>query len=325
MIDHDRIFKEIIKTFFLEFVELFLPEVFADLEPDSIEFLDKEVFTDVTTGEKHEADLVVKARLRGQPWFFLFHVEAQANRKELQRFPQRMFTYFARLHESYGLPIYPVVIFTYDAPLYAAPHSYCVEFPSFKVMEFNYRAIQLNRLHWRDFLRHDNPLAHALMAKMKMTKQERVQVKRECLRLILTGKVNPAKMQVLTGFVDTYLQLSEDEDGLIKAQLVDLVPKETFMEWVSPFERWGKIEGLKQGRVEGRMEEALKILLRQYKRRFGLMKDKLETRVRALPLDEIEELSEAFLDFKEATDLPRWLDERVAASDALPKPKRKKQ
>ena len=51
MIDHDRLFKELLTTFFVEFLELFFPEVAAYLEPDSLEFLDKEVFTDVTSGE----------------------------------------------------------------------------------------------------------------------------------------------------------------------------------------------------------------------------------------------------------------------------------
>ena len=46
MIDHDRLFKELLTTFFVEFIELFLPDVAAYLEGDSIEFLDKEVFTE---------------------------------------------------------------------------------------------------------------------------------------------------------------------------------------------------------------------------------------------------------------------------------------
>lgn len=157
MIDHDRIFKELIKTFFLEFVELFLPDVYADLDHETIEFLDKEVFTDVTSGEKHEVDLIAKARFRGQDWFFLFHVEAQADDRK-PPFPRRMFTYFARLHEEHGLPVYPVVIFSYDSPLRPEPTSYRVEFPGFTVLEFNFRVIQLNRLNWRDFLNHPNPL-----------------------------------------------------------------------------------------------------------------------------------------------------------------------
>ena len=41
MIDHDRLFKELLCTFFREFVEAFLPEVATYLEPDSLVFLDK--------------------------------------------------------------------------------------------------------------------------------------------------------------------------------------------------------------------------------------------------------------------------------------------
>jgi predicted transposase YdaD len=316
MTDHDRIFKELLRTFFLEFVELFLPEALVDLEADSLEFLDKEIFTDVTSGEKHEADLLVKARLRGQPSFFLFHVEAQASTRSQPPFPQRMFTYFARLHEGHGLPVYPVVIFSYDAPRSAAPHSYHVEFPGFRVLQFNYRVIQLNRLHWRDFLRQPNPLAHALMVKMQIAPAERAQVKLECLRLSLTGKLNPAKMQMLTGFVDTYLKLSEDEDGWVDAKLAGLVPKEFFMEWITPFERWGEIKGRKAGWLEG----ILAIFSRQYKHRFGVMREQDETRVRALPLAQLEELSEALLDFNEAADLTRWLDEHATEAEAAPKP-----
>jgi hypothetical protein len=57
---------------------LFLPEVLTYLETDSIEFLDKEVFTDVTAGERYEADLLVKAKFQGQETCFLIHVENQS-------------------------------------------------------------------------------------------------------------------------------------------------------------------------------------------------------------------------------------------------------
>jgi hypothetical protein len=38
-IDHDRLFKELISTFFLEFVDLFLPQIAVDIDRDSIHFL----------------------------------------------------------------------------------------------------------------------------------------------------------------------------------------------------------------------------------------------------------------------------------------------
>ncbi len=59
-IDHDRLFKELISTFFVEFIELFFPQVMDYLDRDSITFLDKEVFTDVTEGENLSQVTVVE-------------------------------------------------------------------------------------------------------------------------------------------------------------------------------------------------------------------------------------------------------------------------
>ena len=52
-----------------------------------------------------------------------------------------MFTYFARLYEKYRLPVYPVVVFTYDAPKKAASAQYTVAFPGETVLSFTYRVI----------------------------------------------------------------------------------------------------------------------------------------------------------------------------------------
>jgi hypothetical protein len=55
-IDHDKNFKELIATFFLEFLELFLPEIARTIDPDSIHFLQQEYFTDLVEGEKKIID-----------------------------------------------------------------------------------------------------------------------------------------------------------------------------------------------------------------------------------------------------------------------------
>ncbi len=166
MLDHDRLFKELLTTFFSEFCALFLPEVARDLDGDSLEFLDKEIFTDVTTGARYEADLLVKARYRGQESFFLIHLEHQASKQA--DFNKRMFRYFARLYEKFDLPIYPVVIFSYDKPRLKEPEELRVAFPDLAVLDFHYRVIQLNQLSWRDYVHHQNPVASALMAKMQI-------------------------------------------------------------------------------------------------------------------------------------------------------------
>jgi hypothetical protein len=205
--DHDRLFKELLTVFFMEFVELFLPDAAAYIDPGSIEFLDKEVFTDVTAGETHEADIVVKARFRGQDTFFIIHVENQSSTQT--DFPKRMFAYFARLFEKFGLPVYPVVIFSFDKPMRPEPSRFEVAFPNKRVLEFNYTVIQLNRLPWRRFVNQPNPVACALMAKMKMRPEDRPKVKLECLRLLATLRLDPARSKLIGGFVAIRAGLSE--------------------------------------------------------------------------------------------------------------------
>ena len=91
--DHDRLFKELLRTNFLEFLAIFAPEVLEFLDVSSIEFLDKEVFTDISSSERHEVDLLVKVRFKGRDTFFLIHVENQAT--SWKDFAARMFRYFA--------------------------------------------------------------------------------------------------------------------------------------------------------------------------------------------------------------------------------------
>ncbi|MBD2302567.1 Rpn family recombination-promoting nuclease/putative transposase [Nostoc sp. FACHB-190] len=236
MIDHDRLFKELLSTFFVEFLDLFLPQISSQIDRDSIQFLPQEVLTDVTSGEKKEIDLLAQVRYQGQETCFLIHVENQSYTKK--EFAKRMFKYFARLHEKYDLPIYPVVIFSFDEPLRPEPQHYRVTFGDFNVLEFQFAAIQLNRLSWRDFLTQPNPVAAALMSKMNIPKQERPQVKAECLRLLATLRLDPARMQLISGFVDTYLRLDAAEEQAFQAAIdtMGLTQQEEIMEIVTSWE-----------------------------------------------------------------------------------------
>lgn len=303
MIDHDRLFKELLSTFFLEFVDLFLPDVANFIERDSLAFLDKELFTDVTTGERYEADLVIKLRFKRRETFFLIHIEHQAHKEG--EFSRRMFRYFARLYESHGLPVYPVVVFSYDSPRRAEPTSHRVGFPNKVVLEFNYDVIQLNRLNWRDYLRHPNPVASALMSKMAMTPEERPRVKMECLRLLATLRLDPARMQMISGFIDTYLRLSAEEDKIFQAEVETIIEeeKEGVMEIVTSW--------MEEGIERGKQEEAMALVSRILKRRVRTIDTETENRIRQLDLARIEDLAEALLDFHEPRDLTRWLDENA--------------
>ncbi|HEY9906616.1 MAG TPA: hypothetical protein V6D18_03275 [Thermosynechococcaceae cyanobacterium] len=78
MTDHDRLFKELLSTFFIEFLELFVPAVARTINPDSVEFLPQEYFADLTTGENKAINLLAQVHLAGRSVGFLIHVEAQS-------------------------------------------------------------------------------------------------------------------------------------------------------------------------------------------------------------------------------------------------------
>ncbi len=256
MIDHDRLFKELISTFFAEFLELFLPEVVSQIDRDSIQFLPQEVFSDLTSGEKKEVDLLAQVRYQQQETYFLIHVENQSYSQS--EFAKRMFKYFARLYEKYDLPIYPVVIFSFDEPKRAEASNHSVKFSDLNVLDFNFKAIQLNQLSWRDYLTQQNPVAAALMAKMNIAVEERPQVKAECLRLLITLKLDPARMQLISGFVDVYLRLNAEENQSFKetANRMGLLQEEKYMEIVTSWE----LEGRQKGRQETQEEIAINLL-----------------------------------------------------------------
>ncbi len=307
MIDHDQLFKELLSTFFIEFLKLFFPQVATAIEPDSVSFLPQEYFADLTVGETKIVDLLAQVRLAGQDVGFLIHLEAQATSRT--EFSRRMFFYFSRLHQKYLQAIYPIVVFSFDEPYREEPQQYCVEFDNFKVMEFNFKAVQLNRLNWRDFLSQQNPVAAALMAKMRIDEADRPQVKVECLRLLATLRLDPARTKLISGFVDTYLRLNVQEEQAFQASVGTLegTEREGIMQIVTSWMEQGIAEGEQRGRTEGRTEGERSLILRQLTRRMGLIALTTETQIRSLSLIQLEELGEALLDFSSSADLEQWL------------------
>jgi len=301
-IDHDRLFKELISTFFVEFIELFFPQVMTYLDSESVTFLDKEIFTDVTEGEKYETDLIAQVKFQGQSSFFLVHLEAQSSADN--SFNRRMFLYFSRLHQKFSFPVYPIVIFSYDSPIKEATSEYLVEFPDFKVLQFNYKTIQLNRLNWRDYLNQANPVASALMAKMMIAEKDRPKVKAECMRLLAKLKLNPARMQLISGFVDTYLKLNQIEEIEFKKEVSTFSnpEQESVMQITTSWMEQGIEQGIEQG-----LTREKELVLRQLKRKLGQITPELEIEIKALDIDKVELLGEDLLDFSTVDDLKGWL------------------
>jgi len=222
--DHDQLFKELLRVCFVDFLELFLPEVLEYLDVNSIEFIEQESFSEIIADEKRSVDLLVKARFKGQMTYFLIHVEVQAQKQGWSS--KRMFFYFAIQTYKHELPIYPIALFSWDNPRGAEANQYVVEFPDQRVLEFNFVVIQLNRLNWRDYLNADNAAASALMAKMGVKPAERPKVRAACLRMLIRLKLPRKKWRPITKFIDAYLPLTEAQEKEFDDEIGRFKPRE---------------------------------------------------------------------------------------------------
>ena len=223
-------------------------------------------------------------------------------------FQRRMFFYFAQLHRKYLEPVYPIAIFSFDKPQREEQDKYRVRLPGLDVLEFNFLKIQLNQLNWRDFLKQKNPVAAALMSKMKIDPQDRAKVKVECLRSIATLKLDPARVSILSGFVDSYLNLNRAEEVEFKREVAS-IKKENEKEQVMQIVTSWMEQGIEQGRIEGGKEEALRLVSRVLTRRVGVLDAGANDRLQQLSVSQLENLLDAALDFTQVADLESWFDQ----------------
>lgn len=135
------------------------------------------------------------------------------------------------------------------------------------------------------------------MAKMQIASKDRPQVKAQCLRLLVTLKLDPAKMQLISGFIDTYLNLNELEEQKFRNEIgtIESKEREEVMQIVTSWMR----TGIQQGQVS--------MVMRQLKHKFGEIAPNLEAQIQKLSSPQLEDLSEALLDFEQLEDLTTWL------------------
>ena len=162
-VDHDGSFKQLLTTFFAEFIELFFPEAHNLIDYSNLKFLSQEIITDVTAGEKRFIDILAEVKIKNEEGCVLIHVEPQSYRQ--RHFNRRMFTYFCRLHEKHNKKILPIAVFSHESPL-KEDSSYEVSFPFIQVIRFEFLKVHLKTIPWRTYIKSNNPLAAALLSKM---------------------------------------------------------------------------------------------------------------------------------------------------------------
>ena len=79
---------------------------------------------------------------------------------------------------------------------------------------------------------------------------------------------------------------------------------QVYLDWEAATEARGEV----RGEVRGEEKKALSIVLRLLNRRFGLLDEASEAKVRELSVNQLDDLSEAIFDFSVSADLDRWFN-----------------
>jgi predicted transposase YdaD len=78
-------------------------------------------------------------------------------------------------------------------------------------------------------------------------------------------------------------------------------------DWIEEGRLEGEARGRLEGEARGRAAEATAVALRLLNRRCGTLSEATTARIQALPLEQLEALTEALLEFSGPADLAAWL------------------
>jgi hypothetical protein len=126
----------------------------------------------------------------------------------------------------------------------------------------------------------------------------RPKVKAECLRLLVTLKLDPAKTRLISKFVDTYLRLNATEEKTFQTELdkIGATQKEAIMQVTTSWEERG---------IERERRSLTSLLLEQ---KVGQLPDAISDRISSLSLEQLSVLAIALLNFNSIDDLDQWLE-----------------
>ena len=173
---HDQLFKDRLRGFFYDFLTLFLPEIAAGVDPESVEFLDVQDFTDRPEGGYRVADLVARVRYRDEPpRLVIVHTEVESEPDG--RFPYRLWEYNALLTLRHGPPVVPIGLLPFAVGQGVELASYTEEAFGRKYRRLDYWRISLRGLPAAAYLDGGPALGAALAALMRPPPGGKVELK----------------------------------------------------------------------------------------------------------------------------------------------------
>ena len=301
----DSPWKEVLEVYLRPTLEFCFPHVALAIDWNAkIEFLDKElqeVVRDAALGEQRVDKLVKVKLLDGAEEWILVHIEVQ--HQPDVRMSQRVYDYHHRVRDRFGRRVLSLVILADERPEWKPCYfeeeilgcRVRFDFPICKLLDCVQRA--------EAAVRAAQPAAAVILANWLAQRThgdmpERLRVKWDLTRRLYEAGFGRKDILELYRLLDWLLRLPEGMNQEFKQQ-VRTYEESKAMAYVTSIERMAK--------EEGRVEEAAELVVRQLRRRWSPLGPTVEKRVRALSVEQLENLAEALLDFASLAELESWL------------------
>jgi predicted transposase/invertase (TIGR01784 family) len=290
---HDEAFKKLMQEFFFEFLELFFPQLYEQLDRGQSNFLMQELLVDVVGGKRKTLDLLVDTKRVGGDVNVLVHLEPQSTHQN--DFATRMLVYYGRLYELFRLKhqaIIPIAVFTHSQQQ-DEPDTIEMGLPEIDILRFRFLKLQLRQHDWHKYVDSDNPVAAATLAQMDVKPADRRELRKHFLLMMirLKRKYNEAQLALISSYADLYYEPTQEEDEQLLREIATDKPEEgaILMELMPAWKRWGYEEGIEKGIVEG-IEKGIEKGLETGKRAIAL---NLLTKGMSIPeVSEVTQLNE---------------------------------
>lgn len=299
--DFDGAWKYALEHYMPACLHLFFPQVYAGIDWDkTFIFCDKEleqINPEINTGKLRVDKLIRVSRHDGQPVIVFVHMEIQAQYDA--DFAKRMYRYHTRLFDRQDAPVVSLAVLA-DDDLHWHPDSFAYDlwgcgmllcFPTVKLEELDAQMLEASA----------NPIAtmtliHRDAQATRNDPDERMRRKVARFRTCLRQGYAAEDLRHLYRLLDQLMRLPPSIDEPARATMHQIEQEERGMTtFVTSFERLARAEAERD------------MVLRQLRRKLGVLSEPLEAEVAALSSALLVPLSEALLDFTTQADLEVWL------------------
>jgi hypothetical protein len=303
--DYDSPWKDAINNYFPEFMAFYFPQAYTKIDwEQDYQFLDKElkqVVQDAKLGKRVVDCLVKVMMLDSQEQWIYIHVEIQGQKET--HFAQRLFVYNYRLYDRYQRAVATLAILADDNinwhptrfgyELLGCKHY--LEFPSVKLLDYQEKLAVL--------LEQDNVFAlitaaHLLTRQSKHNEQQRFKFKWQLTRLLYKRDWDKQRIINLFSIIDWMMRLPDTLENQLWHNIEQL-EKEQTVRYVTSVERIGIERGMQKGMQQGvqlgLLQGEQNILLRLLTKRFGILTEQLQTKIKQANLEQLEVWSDRIL------------------------------